>query len=456
MYSTNTNARLAEREFAMAMKSASDQLCAASACRGRIVRILSVSSQVLLGGLTALAGCGNHEAPEPVASRISALSVASIASADTFINNASPDNNNGRNGSIYTGRNDQGGIMRGLIRFDLPQTLQARATVSNVTLTMTTRGLGSNGTAPPAPATASLQAVTTSWTEGNGIGNDAPTFTVGDPCGTTGATWNQPNCTGGASWAGGAVATTVSGQASVPAAISTAVVWDSATAGNAGMVADVQGWLDDPTANQGWRIVSSTEAVTSAAQRFYSAEGSDLPVTPRLAVTYACKGGFAEQGSGCTTCTATARTACAATVQGNACADSGPPATTYKCTCGNAYTGTGTTACTDRNDCSPNHCEDNGDTAATCTDAVAPASGYTCTCSTGYVFNGTSCVSACPGPQIRAATAAPVRRPAAAGAAPARPATCRPAAPTLPAPTSTPATRPRARAARPARPATLV
>jgi MYXO-CTERM domain-containing protein len=235
-----------------------------------------------------------------MASRASALTIApSLAAADTFINSAFPDNNNGQSASIYTGRNGQGGSMRALVRFDLPAGIQGRATVSGVALTMTTRGLGNSGTNAPTPATESLQSLTTTWTEGNGVGDASTMFTVGDLCDATGATWNQPDCTGGTSWAGGAVAATISGQASVPAAVETAVVWSSATAGNEGMVSDVQGWLDDPTTNRGWRIISSTDGDSgSAAQRFYAAEG-DASRGPTLEVTYDCRPGFAQQGSDC-------------------------------------------------------------------------------------------------------------------------------------------------------------
>ena len=97
--------------------------------------------------------------------------------------------------------------------------------------------------------------------------------TVGEACGTSGATWNQPNCAGGTPWAGGSVSATVSGVATVPATLEATVTWDSATAGSAGMLADVQSWIDSPASNRGWRIAGSTEtAATGEAQRFYSRE----------------------------------------------------------------------------------------------------------------------------------------------------------------------------------------
>jgi len=219
-------------------------------------------------------------------------------SADTFLNSAVPDNNDGTSPSMFTGENGQGGLMRGLLRFSLPPGLQGRATVTRVTLTMTTRGTGQGDTTAPTAATESLQAVTIPWTEGSGFGDGTQMNTVGQPCGTTGATWNQPDCAGGTPWSGGAVAAAASGTTLVPAASETAVTWDSDAAGNAGMVADVQSWLDAPAGNHGWRIASSTEGTTGQAQRFYTREVPDKG--PTLSVTIACKAGFSEVDGGCT------------------------------------------------------------------------------------------------------------------------------------------------------------
>jgi MYXO-CTERM domain-containing protein len=307
------------------------------------------SSLVAICITVTFAGCAAGEPPDATTTRVSGLTQSVPVGADTFINSAYPDNNNGESDSIYTGRSGMNGVMRGLVQFTMPAALQGRVTVTGVRLAMTTRGLSATGTSPPTAAIALLQAVGVPWTEGNGVGNAMTMNTVGDACGATGATWSQPNCAGGAAWSGGSVATSVSGQASVPAAIDAVVIWDSTIAGNGGMNADVQGWIDTPANNHGWRIASSTEATMAQAQRFYSSEaGAGAP--PALTVTYGCKAGFSELGNGCTICTAAAMAACASGQQGNACTDPGPPSTSATCTCGNAaYVGTGTSACVDRN-----------------------------------------------------------------------------------------------------------
>jgi hypothetical protein len=344
----------------------------------------------------SLAGCAARDPSDPITTRVSALTPTLSPAADTFINSSSPDNNNGTSPSIYTGKNGQNGLMRGLVRFTMPPELQGRVTVSGVTLAMVTRGTGASDTTPPTPATESLQAITVAWSQGSGFGDGTTTNTVGQPCGTTGATWNQPNCAGGTPWAGGTAASTVSGTASVPATLMAVVTWDS-TAGNAGMIADVQSWIDTPAPNLGWLITSSTEAATGGmAQRFFSLEGGK---GPRLMVTAACKTGFIETIGGCSPCTSAASAACVTARVGNACNDPGAPAATYVCTCNNpAYVaGAGGASCVDRNECATNHCVDSGDQTATCADAPAPVTGYTCLCSSGFSFNGTTCVSACGG-----------------------------------------------------------
>ena len=174
----------------------------------------------------------------------------------------------------------------------MPPDLQARVTVTGVRLTLITRGTGFDETTPPTAAgTASLQGSTTSWAEGSGFGDTMAMFTVGQPCGASGATWDEPNCAGGTAWAGGAVASAVSGTASVPAALEAMVAWDSGSGGG-GMLTDVQSWIDDPTTNHGWRIVSSTEGgATGAAQKFYSSEEVG-DKGPTLVIDYTCKAGL--------------------------------------------------------------------------------------------------------------------------------------------------------------------
>ncbi|HXU00432.1 MAG TPA: DNRLRE domain-containing protein [Polyangia bacterium] len=289
-----------------------------------LYRLLPIAAAVAVG-------CSGRTIDDAPVTR-AALTTTLATDTDTFINSSFPDNNNGASPSIYTGRNGQQGLMRGLVRFALPSGLQGRVLVSRARLTLITRGTGATEDVPPTAATLSLQALTTSWSEGVGSGNAMTMFTVGQACGSTGATWNQPNCVGGTAWGGGAVANAVSGTADVPAMLEASVTWDSAS-GGVGMIADVQNWSDDPDNNHGWRLTSSTEG-SLGAQKFYSSEEAGGK-GPSLLVDYSCKAAFLAAGNLCTTCTSAASAACAggATAAGNVCVDPGPPATTYSCIC---------------------------------------------------------------------------------------------------------------------------
>jgi hypothetical protein len=234
----------------------------------------------------AFGGCGSSGAPSgPPGPATQSL----LPSDDTFINSANPDNNNGASASLYVGVDGHSGVMRALVRFDMPAAL-AGATVTSAELKLTLRALG-NMMVGPASAD-SLTAVTAAWTEGNGVGDAAMMFTVGQPCGAgvSGATWNQPSCATGttAAWStpGGSVAGTASATADTAGVAADApVVWDSAAAGNDGMLADLQRWIDDPTSNHGWRISGSDETSAGTAQRFYSAEAAGTE-GPTLSITY--------------------------------------------------------------------------------------------------------------------------------------------------------------------------
>jgi hypothetical protein len=219
-------------------------------------------------------------------------------SDDTFVNSGNPNNNNGASSSFFTGTDGHGGLMRGLVQFVMPAGLQGRVVVTSTQLTMTIEALG-NGAAGT-PAIESLRALTEPWVQGNGLGDAPSSFTVGQPCDGTivGATWTQPNCPTSANWAtaGGTVSTTLTAQADTSGLpIGATVTWASAS--NPVMTSDVQGWIDSPGSNHGWRISSNTEGTTAQAQRFFSNEAGSTG--PRLQINYSCKAGFVASGNDC-------------------------------------------------------------------------------------------------------------------------------------------------------------
>lgn len=311
-------------------------------------------------------------------------SVSTTQCHDTFVNSIHPDNNNGGSTSFFTGESGETGLMRALVECDLPAGINERIAVTQATFTVTTTGLGPTGTIAPTAATESLYALTESWGEGNKAGTTQSTFTVGQPCTFGEASWNQRQC-GAVNWiAPGGTVAALSATASSPASIGATVTFTGS-----GLAADIQNWADALTSNYGWRMSSSTEGALGQAQRFASRESG--AGTPALAISFTCKAGFMDTGASCNACTSTAQAACVSSQPGNFCVDLAPPST-YNCSCNNpAYIGSGTAMCTDRNECIPNHCTDNGDIGAVCTDHAAPATGYDCSCDAGFVFNGIAC-----------------------------------------------------------------
>jgi hypothetical protein len=244
----------------------------------------------------------------------------------TFINSGQPNNNNGGASEIYIGNDFENESLRGLVRFNVTGSLSTRAIVTAASVTMYTGTLSGS---PPVAATVSLYRVVVPWGQGTGVGADVTgDFTQGQPCSAGGATWNQPQCAASswsfASW---------SASASVPATSSSLVTWNS----TAGLISDVQGWLDNPASNYGWLLLSSTETTYDSMQPFTK--------SGQLTFSFACKSGFLDTGTSCSACTVAAQTACVTSQSGNACVDPGPPSG-YHCSCGNpAYTGTGTGSC---------------------------------------------------------------------------------------------------------------
>jgi hypothetical protein len=113
----------------------------------------------------------------------------------------------------------------------------------------------------------------------------------------------------------------------------------------------------------------------------------------------ACDSGYVSTGGKTPTCIhpdscgTNATTACVTDQKGNSCIDNPPPLIGYNCSCNNpAYTlSIDGSSCIDKNDCTPDHCGDDGDNHANCTDNKAPKAGHTCDCSPGFEFDGTMC-----------------------------------------------------------------
>ncbi len=164
--------------------------------------------------------------------------------------------------------------MRGLIRFDLGGQIPAGAVVSGVKVNMSVTFKPTPGPAPGSMF--ALHRMLKDWTEGTkvGVGTSA---TAGE------ATWIGPKGNATAWEAPGA-----GGSGDAAAEASSAVFMDTvgryAFPTSAELVADVQGWVDQPASNFGWLMKSTSEDVGQTGRRFGAREDAGARAT--LEVTY--------------------------------------------------------------------------------------------------------------------------------------------------------------------------
>jgi hypothetical protein len=167
-------------------------------------------------------------------------------------------------GPLFCGQTGAFGLRRALIAFDVAGNIPPGSTVTSVQVevTVTMAGLSSQ-----ASDEFKLHRLTTDWGEKasectNGAGGVADD---GD------ATWTQAHFPSNA-WGqvGGDFSATSSQTTAMP-------VFGPATfASTAGLVADVQAWLDQPSTNFGW-IILGNEVAARTARMFSSREGATPP-----------------------------------------------------------------------------------------------------------------------------------------------------------------------------------
>jgi hypothetical protein len=192
------------------------------------------------------------------------------AVADSTIYAESGDLGNGAGPSLFVGCNGKGDPRRGLLAFDIGAHVPKGAKITSVSLSMTMQHTSSGATK------LRLYRVEESWGEGHADagGKGAGTEALFDD-----STWTH-RFRGSSEWstAGG----TFSDTASAAATSSTpgTVTWTST-----GLVADVQGWLDQPETNHGWVIVGVEEG-TPSAKRFCSRNNPGVENRPQLLVQY--------------------------------------------------------------------------------------------------------------------------------------------------------------------------
>ncbi|MFO0873470.1 MAG: hypothetical protein U0575_05805 [Phycisphaerales bacterium] len=200
--------------------------------------------------------------------------VAIVANKDnTLIEDPQGDLSLGAAYNFYVGRtgsNAGGTRRRGVVRFDVASAVPAGSTIVSVTLKlrMTQTNSGSQ--------TILLKRMLADWGEAGsfGFGGGGVLALPGD------ATWlhqfysNDPwDTPGGVFSATASASKSVGGQAFY--------TWGS----TAGMVGDVQSWLNSPATNFGW-LVQGNEAQLNTAKKFESRESTLPEYRPLLTITF--------------------------------------------------------------------------------------------------------------------------------------------------------------------------
>jgi hypothetical protein len=194
---------------------------------------------------------------------------------------------------IFVGTDGQDNPKRGLIEFNIAQSIPAGATITDVTLQLTVGQVagsgGGSGGGSGAAETISLFNESQAWGQPTNVAG-AKTFggtghggapAMGD------ATWNYafynatPWTAAGGDWSS---SLTDIADASVTGTL-TSFTWSSAA-----MVADVQNWLNTPSTNFGWLLKNADETDATDFRAFWSAQGAaannNSSIAPSLTVTY--------------------------------------------------------------------------------------------------------------------------------------------------------------------------
>jgi hypothetical protein len=242
---------------------------------GAVVRLglAAVSLGFCAAGFVSCSGDGEglNEAGDP----ISAVNVAIIGPAkdNTLYEFAAGTISNGSGQHFFAGKTGAGSIRRGLIAFDIAGSIPAGSRVTSATLTLHL----SREPVAGGPESIELHQVLADWGEGT---SDAPANEGGGTTATPGdVTWIHTfSDTGFWSSPGGDFSPTASDSQTVDAI-------GFYTWSGAGLVADVQSWLDNPQDNFGW-VVIGNESVPLSAKRFDARENTETSFRPELSVGY--------------------------------------------------------------------------------------------------------------------------------------------------------------------------
>lgn len=201
----------------------------------------------------------------------------SAAKDATLYNDAQGDVANGSGQTIVVGGTGSG-VRRGLVQFDVASSLPENADVLSANLRMYHSLKPDTGA-----VSVSLVKAGQSWGEG---ASDAPDDELAGTTAQSGdATWLH-RFFSKTLWSTPGGATTGGASATISVGSSGSYTFDRVAPGtsDALLVADVQGWLDDPAQNFGWMVKTNEAAAT--IKRFSSRQNANAAVRPQLSVTY--------------------------------------------------------------------------------------------------------------------------------------------------------------------------
>lgn len=206
----------------------------------------------------------------PWTARADLITLTSSQSTTIF---SESENSNSQNASLFLGRNGAGAIRRALIEFDISGAVPSGATITAVSLQLVLSSASGGETV------LALHPLLAEWGEGSLSGGGPD----GRPAGPGDATWTKRiyNTT---DWAtpGGDFSPSASATKAVTDTQVGSVVWSSGQ-----MAADVQGWLDFPSANFGWLLLNENEtSITENRRSFYTEEHADPFARPKLSITF--------------------------------------------------------------------------------------------------------------------------------------------------------------------------
>src|SRR5439155_2607370 len=205
---------------------------------------------------------------------VRADTVTLVPGRDTTIYQSNPANSNGAGQGMLVGTTGRDFPCRGLIGFDIANNVPAGATITSVQLSLVLANT-QNNESRGSSRRVELHRLLADWGEGtSGEGSGISQIGIGffTTSNGTAATWSHAYYRG-VPWsnAGGDFVATASASADIGTTLMK-YTWNS----TAGLVSDVQSWLDNPANNFGWLLLGD-ESTQSTARIFSTREGTNPP-----------------------------------------------------------------------------------------------------------------------------------------------------------------------------------